>query len=369
MPAQDYLTSAEVEISGDHAYIHAGYAFSLPVTISALAAAGVSNIGFTTPAIGDGKPQIHWRPTEFSSTANSVRLRLYQGSAFTNGTLKIPRSRNQYGSKKADRSIINPMMPIYTGVTAALANTVVVNAVAGGGFANQPTGDGIEVISNNVADIGQIVTFYGTKTGATTTVTTESVVLNGTTFVPTVLQTWQNLLGVELSASCAGTVTVRKATGDGVITTILTTVLSAGVVTPSSTKGYNEVPRHDASAASTAPIGIIGTYYDDTALSGVDTLNGTTEEDHNAVPFKTITKVLVGAVAANVNVTVLVPDHIVDTYSVGSGGNTNRGGGSAGANQELVLEPNTSYVLNVVNTGTVTATDVDINLFYYEETY
>jgi hypothetical protein len=369
MPAQDYLTSAEVGITGDHSYIHSGKAFSFPVTVAALAAAGISNIGFTTPAASGDNPQIHWRPTEFSSSANSARIRLYQGSAFTGGTLKIPRNRNQSGSYKADRSVINPKMVIYTGVTAALTNTVIVNASAGGGFANQPTGDGIEVLSDNAADVGIGVTFYGTKTGVTTTVTTETVSLNGLTFVPTVLQTWQNLLGVELSAACVGTITIREASANATIITIAAGTLSAGVVTPSSTKGYDEVPRHDASAATTAPVGIIGTYYDGTALSSVDALNGTTEEDHNAVPFKTITKVLIGAVAADRTVSILVPDHIVDALSVGSGSASNRSGGAGGANQEIVLEPNTSYVLNIVNTGAVTTTDVDINLFYYEETY
>jgi hypothetical protein len=365
----DNLTGAEIELTGDHGYIHSGYAFSLPVTVAGLAAAGISNIGFTTPASSAGNPQIHWRPIEFSSSANSARVRLYQGSAFTGGALKIPRNRNQAGSYRADRSVINPKMVIYTGVTAALTNTVIVSAKAGGNFANQPAGDGIEVLSDDAADVGIGVTFYGTKTGATTTVTTETVSLNGLTFVPTVLQTWQNLLGVELSAACAGTITIREASANATIITIAAGTLSAGVETPSSTKGYDEVPRHDASAASTAPVGIIGTYYDGTALSGVDALNGTTEEDHNAVPFKTITKVLIGAVASTVNVTILVPDHIVDTLSVGTGNASNRSGGSGGANQEIVLEPNTSYVLNVVNTGAATATDVDLNLFYYEEYY
>jgi len=368
MPAQDYLTSAEVGITGDHFYIHAGKAFNTPITISALAAAGISNIGFTTPSRSTGN-QIHWRHSEFSSTANSARLRLYQGSAFTGGTLKVPVNRNQFGSIKADRHIINPAMLVYTGVTAALTNTVIVSGATGGGFGNQPAGDGIEVLSDNAADVGIGVTFYGTKTGVTTTVTTETVSLNGLTFVPTVLQTWQNLLGVELSAACAGTITIREASANATIITIAAGTLSAGVATPTSTKGYNEVPRHDASDASTAPVGIIGTYYNDTAISQVDALNGATEEAHNAVPFKTITKVLIGAVAADRTVSILVPDHIVDTFAVGTGGNTNRSGGGGGANQEIVLEPDTSYVLNVVNIGSVTATDVDINLFYYEEEY
>lgn len=367
MTARDLLTNSDIAFNSDHSYIHAGYCFSLPVTISSLAASGGSNIGFTTPAASG--PQIHWRPTEFSSSANAARIRLYQGSAYTNGTLKIPRNRNQNGSIKADKSIINPSMVIYTGVTAALTNTVIVNASAGGNFGNQPAGDGVEVISDSTADVGQTVTIYGTKTGATTTVTTETVTLNGTTQASTTTTTWQNILGVELSAACAGTVTIREASGNATITTISAGDLSAGVVIPSSTKGYNEVPRHDASGASTAPVGIIGTYYDDSAISSVDALNGATEEDHNAVPFKTIDKVLLGAVAGTVTVSILRPDHIVDSFSVGSGGVLSRAGGGGSASQELVLEPDTSYVLNVVNIGSLAATDVDLNIFYYEKEY
>jgi len=213
------------------------------------------------------------------------------------------------------------------------------------------------------------VTIYGTITGTTTTVTSETIILNGTTAVSTAVVTWQNILGIEMDSVAAGTVTIREASGNLAVTTMATGTLSVGVETPTSTECFNEVPRHDASGASTAPVGIIGTYYDDSAISQVDALNGATEEAHNAVPFKTITKVLIGAVASTVNVTILVPDHIVDTFSVGGGSVSVRNGGNGGANQEIVLEPGTSYVLNVVNTGTVTATDVDINLFYYEEFY
>ncbi len=358
MPLQDNETSAEVGISFDHAYVHASKFFTLPVIISSLAAAASTKIGFTTPSIAG--PEIHWRPTEFSSTANALRLRLYQGSAYTGGTIAIPRNRNQFEPK-------NPRQIFYTGATAALTNTVIVNAKAGGNFANQPAGDGVEVLSDNNADIGQTVTIYGTKTGATTTVTSETVTLNGTTFVSTAITTWQNILGIELSSACAGTVTIREASGNATIITIAAASLSAGIEIPISTKGYNEIPRHDASGAETAPVGIIGTYYDDSALSSVDALNGTTEEDHNAVPFKTITKVLIGAVASTVNVTILVPDHLVDTFSVGTAGNSSRSGGQGGANQEQVLEPSTSYVLDVTNIGSVTATDADLNLAYYEE--
>jgi hypothetical protein len=366
---QDMLTGAEIAFEGDHGYIHSGLAFSTPIVIPALAAAGVSNIGFTTPARGLDHPQIHWRPTEFSSTANSVRLRLYQGSAFTSGTLNIPRNRNQYFSEKADRSVANPKMLVYSGVTSALGNTLAVTTKAGGGFANQPAGDGLEIVSDDAADIGMQVTIYGTITGTTTTVTSETITLSGTTAVSTAVLTWVNILGVEMDSVAAGTVTIREASTNATVITLATTVLSAGIETPTITNWYNELVRRDASGASTSPVGIIGTYYDDSAKTTVGALDGTTEGNLSAVPFKTVSKVLIGAVAANVNVSILRPDHIVDTYSVGSGGASNRGGGTGRASQEIVLEPNTSYVLNVVNTGASTATDIDLNVFYYEETY
>jgi hypothetical protein len=361
---RDSLTGFPVVLQGDHTYIHRGKAFSLPIAISALAADASYNIGFTTPNRGNGSPMIHWRPTEFSSTANAVRLKLYQGSAFSDGTLEIPRNRNQYGSELGAGIIKNPVMPIYTNVTASLTNTVIVNAEAGGGFANQPAGGKVTAVSDNETDIGQTLTVYGTVTDKTTTVTTNIITLKGTTAVDSALATFQNILGAELSAKCAGTITLSSA--DGAIFTISADTLSAGIEIPKSTIGYNEVPRHDASGASTAPVGVIGTSYDDSVITSVDALNGETEEAHNSTPFKTINKVLIGAVAADINVTILVPDHAVDTYSVGTAGNSSRAGGSGGANQELILEPGTSYVLNVKNIGSVTATDVDLNVFYYE---
>lgn len=362
---RDSLTGFPVVLQGDHTYIHRGKAFSLPIAISALAADGSYNIGFITPNRSNGSPVIHWRPTEFSSTANAVRLKLYQGSAFSVGTLEVPRNRNQYGSELGEGIIKNPVMPIYTNVTASLTNTVIVDTKAGGGFANQPAGGKVIAVSDDAADIGQTLTVYGTVTGKTTTVTTDIITLKGTTEVDSVIKTFQNILGAELSAKCAGTITLSSA--GGAIFTISPDTLSVGIETPKSTIGYNEVPCHDASGVSTAPIGIIGTSYDDSVITSVDTLNGNTEEAHNATPFKTIDKVLIGAAAADVNVTILVPDHVVDTYSVGAAGNSSRAGGNGGANQELILEPGTSYVLNVKNIGTVNATDVDLNVFYYEE--
>lgn len=196
------------------------------------------------------------------------------------------------------------------------AQVTLVNAKAGGNFANQPAGDAIEVLSDSAADVGMTVTIYGTITGATETVTSETVTLSGTDIVTTSITTWQNILGVSISAAHAGTVTIQEASGNADVITIATGTLTAGIETPGSTNGYGLVLRHDASGASTAPVGIIGTAVDGTALSVVDTLNGTTEEDHGSTAFATVTSVLIGAVASSVNVTVLT-NETVDSTVVG----------------------------------------------------
>lgn len=60
---------------------------------------------------------------------------------------------------------------------------------------------------------------------------------------------------------------------------------------------------------------------------------------------------------------------LVGLASVGSGGNavSSSGGGSSGAENEIVLKQNTNYVIELENIGAV-STDVSLNLFWYEET-
>jgi len=215
------------------------------------------------------------------------------------------------------------------------SQVTLVSAEAGGNFANQPTGDGIEIVSDAAGDTTQTITIYGTITGATTTVTSETVSLNGTTAVSTTTVTWQNMLGASLSAACAGTVTIREASGNAAITTIAAASTTAGIVTPSTTNGYGLVLRHDASDTSTAPVGIIGTGVDGSALTLVDALNGTTEEDHGATAFATVTSVLIGAVASTVNVSILT-NETVDSTTVGMALETST---AAGVVKDCLIKP------------------------------
>lgn len=196
------------------------------------------------------------------------------------------------------------------------SQVTLLSATAGGNFANQPAGDGVTVVSDSTSDTTQTCTIYGTITGTTTSVTSETVSLNGTTDADTTITTWVNILAVELSASCAGTVEISETSGGAAITSITTGNTTAGIATISTTNAYGLIPRHDASGASTAPVALIGTGVDGGALSVVDALNGATEEDHATTIYSTVTKAYIGAVASTVNVTVLTNES-TDSSNIG----------------------------------------------------
>lgn len=185
------------------------------------------------------------------------------------------------------------------------SQVTMVSAETGGGFDNQPAGDAVEILSSSTDDTTQTVTIYGTITGTTDSVTSETMSLNGTTVVKSDITTWVNILGVELSAACAGNVTVQESSGDADIIVITAAATSAGVVDVTATNAYGLIPRHDQSAAGASPVGLIGTGVDGSALSVVDALNGTTEEDHGTTAFGTVTKALIGAVTSDNTVTIL----------------------------------------------------------------
>lgn len=143
----------------------------------------------------------------------------------------------------------------------------------GSAFTNQPANDGVEIVSSDAADTTQTATVIGTTTG-TDTVVVESVVLTGATFAPTVKTDWGVILAVKLSASCAGTVTFREASGNATIVTLATTVLSAGVTTVTTTTAFNKGLALVSDGATTKQLGLKGTdsagavQYDSQALAG-----------------------------------------------------------------------------------------------------
>ena len=170
-------------------------------------------------------------------------------------------------------------------------------ATNGGNFANQPTGAKVVVKSDSTADDTQTVTLYYTKTGATTTVSSEVVALSGTDAVDSAVSTIQNLLGVVISAAHAGTVTVELANGSDIIT-IATGTLSAGVHAVTAKDAYGAIGTIKAGGVSDKWFGVIGTDVDGDAQTFAGQLNGATDVDLGTSPWNTIDTVLIGDVAS-----------------------------------------------------------------------
>lgn len=192
-------------------------------------------------------------------------------------------------------------------VDSTLSGATIKTTGVGLAFTNQPANDGVEIVSANAGDTTQTTTIIGTTTG-TDTVVVETVALNGTTVVSTVKTDWGVILAVKLSASCAGTVTWREASGNATITTATTGVLSKGVETVAAgtaRQAYNVAPTAVADGASTKQIGIQGTNSAGTVIYSSKALNGTTAVTFGAA-FRTVTEVYTGDIENTVTATVKV---------------------------------------------------------------
>jgi hypothetical protein len=84
-------------------------------------------------------------------------------------------------------------------------------------FTQMGANDTVDAKSSSSGDTTQTITLSGRKSDGT--IVSETLTLNGTTVVTTT-NTYERLLKAELSATCAGTVTVQRHTGAVLIRTI-----------------------------------------------------------------------------------------------------------------------------------------------------
>lgn len=137
--AQESLTKHLTIIESDHAYIHAGIAFTAIINTGSISAA--YDIAFKTPDANSGK-YIHWRPIGIDTSADYVDFVLYEGDTFSSGTAVTPINRNRI-SKNTSK-----MQTFVYNATATPAGTIVqrggigvagipASKAGGGAFANQ----------------------------------------------------------------------------------------------------------------------------------------------------------------------------------------------------------------------------------------
>jgi hypothetical protein len=173
---------------------------------------------------------------------------------------------------------------------------------AQGAFTNQPANDGVELVSSDAADTTQTVTVWYVRNGALTTLVSEAVALNGTTQVALTHTDVEYVLGVELSAACAGTVTVREASGNATITTLAPAATTSGLLNIATTYGYATVPDvYGDNGGSTGIVGLVGN--DGTsATANVATLSGTAKVAVGTTRLWTCLKLLTGNASGGTNV-------------------------------------------------------------------
>lgn len=174
----------------------------------------------------------------------------------------------------------------------------------GAAFTNQPSGDSVQVVSSSGADTTQTSTIYGTRVGQGDTVFFDTVALNGGTAAtfPT-YSNWDKILGVKLSASCAGTVTWRELSGAATITTLGTGNTSKGVEQPTRFLAGDALVTVVADGATTKQIGFDGATNLTTIQYDSQALTGTTAVQSNE-RYKTITEIFTGDLESSRTVTV-----------------------------------------------------------------
>jgi len=351
---QDILTKAQAVGSIDDFFLNQGDGFSAVYNTGGLVhTTGSYKVSFTTPAKSTLK-RVRLVDIVLGATASPMKFDIHEDTASASGTVKQIFSRSREISPKIAKSVFT------VGETCALAGKAITASTAGGNFGNQPNNDGVEIISSKNTDKSMKVTLYGTIHGATTVVVSETLTLNGTTVVSSAKTDWSAILGVEMDSIAAGTVTIRKATGDATITSMATTVLSSGIVAITDSRGRDQKLRIDANGASTKIVGVVGTSPTGSVIGYAAALDGTTEKDLSAYQYRTITKVLMGDVASATEAWVLREEVILDSFMSGSG----QYGKMAAP---ILLEPETKYVFHVSNVGGAATSTGYITIVFNEE--
>lgn len=114
--SQEEFTKYTGVINSDHAYIHAGIAFTAIINTGSISAA--YDIAFTTPDEESGK-FVHWRPIGVDTSADFVDFVLREGDTFSSGTAVTPINRNRI-SKNTSK-----MQTFVYNATATPAGTIV----------------------------------------------------------------------------------------------------------------------------------------------------------------------------------------------------------------------------------------------------
>lgn len=222
-------------------------------------------------------------------------------------TYTVPSDSNMLLVKPVKQSDGSSTTVYYTSGPNAIGS-----AITGIGFGNQPNNDGIEILSSSALDTTQSITLYYTRDSLGDTLNSETILLTGTSAVALTHTDASLLCGAELDAACAGTITIREASGNATITTIAPAALQSGVTTLTDTDAGDSFVRLVGNDTTTKQIGLVGTDPAGAALLDSQALTNTTSVLSNS-RFGTVTKVLHGDLESNRTVTLSAQSAYVPT--------------------------------------------------------
>jgi hypothetical protein len=214
----------------------------------------------------------------------------------TPNTLKICASLRSSTSSKLG-ILINKIAASDIGATLHTAASL-----TGGNFntTNQPNNDGVNIVSNDVRDVGAAVTVYFTNYNVDFCYK-EVVLLTGSggtdAFNNTVSATIGKVLGIEKPVTY-GTVTVSELSGAQTIITLAPTATAAGVIDIPTAKQmlYGMPFGAIADGTTTQKVGVVGANQFGTEIYGAIALNSSTGAVYSQLGFHRATKLLYGAV-------------------------------------------------------------------------
>lgn len=200
------------------------------------------------------------------------------------------------------------------GVLSASAFTVAATKTEAGldseRAADIPAAGVLDVVSDNVGDTTQTLTVYGLDGGGA--LISEAIALNGTTNVTGAI-VFTKVLACRLDAAAAGTITVSDSPITTTIFTILTAILTRGIVDVTNGAAAGVITM-GASADIAADVAVLGTSASGAAVNDVfDLTTALTTPVVGTTVFGTITTLLLGdlpvANSAIVNVDAVITDH------------------------------------------------------------
>jgi hypothetical protein len=133
----DEVTGCDISIDSDHANIHKGLAFSLPVNIGAVVAGVTKYISIDIPS----GVYVHFKDFSIWTEGTQATLSVFEGATYTGGATVDPVNRNRVGTPVPSVVVCKSGLSTVDTSSAVLVENLVFGG--GGGAASKAGGIGV----------------------------------------------------------------------------------------------------------------------------------------------------------------------------------------------------------------------------------